>query len=418
VTVNVTRAAPAITWANPAAVIYGTALSGTQLNATANVAGSFSYSPANGVVLPAGANQLTATFTPTDTTDYTTAAAAVTVNVTRAAPAITWANPAAVIYGTALSGTQLNATANVAGSFSYNPANGVVLRAGANQLTATFTPTDTTDYTTTTAAVTVNVTQATPAITWANPAAVIYGTALSGTQLNATANVAGSFSYHPANGVVPRAGANHLTATFTPADTNDYAIVKAIATINVQQAPLTITANNASKVHGAALPALTASYSGFVNGDTPASLTKPVTLGTTATTNSPVGLYTITASSAVSPNYAITYVAGTLTITPSVATDAKGVVQIRPAKELSYLSKSAATDVPGVVQVAAINSPQPAVAVNFPVVPGHTYAVQASTDLKNWETICQTTPTSDGWVQFQDPIAANVPMRFYRTVSN
>jgi hypothetical protein len=262
------------------------------------------------------------------------------------------------------------------------------------------------------------VTQAAPAITWANPAAVIYGTALSGTQLNATANVAGSFSYHPGNGVVPRAGANHLTATFTPADTNDYAIVKAIATINVQQAPLTITANNASKVHGAALPALTASYSGFVNGDTPASLTKPVTLGTTATTNSPVGLYTITASSAVSPNYAITYVAGTLTITPSVATDAKGVVQIRPAKELSYLSKSAATDVPGVVQVAAINSPQPAVAVNFPVVPGHTYAVQASTDLKNWETICQTTPTSDGWVQFQDPIAANVPMRFYRTVSN
>ena len=39
------------------------------------------------------------------------------------------------------------------------------------------------------------------------------------------------------------------------------------------QAALTITANNQSKVYGAALPALTASYSGFVNGDTSASLT-------------------------------------------------------------------------------------------------------------------------------------------------
>jgi len=36
---------------------------------------------------------------------------------------------------------------------------------------------------------------------------------------------------------------------------------------SVTAAPLTITANNASKVYGAALPTFTASYSGFVNGD-------------------------------------------------------------------------------------------------------------------------------------------------------
>ena len=39
--------------------------------------------------------------------------------------------------------------------------------------------------------------------------------------------------------------------------------------------PLTITADNQTKVYGAALPTLTASYSGFVNGDTAASLTTP-----------------------------------------------------------------------------------------------------------------------------------------------
>ena len=39
--------------------------------------------------------------------------------------------------------------------------------------------------------------------------------------------------------------------------------------------PLTITADDQTKVYGAALPTLTASYTGFVNGDTAASLTTP-----------------------------------------------------------------------------------------------------------------------------------------------
>ena len=52
---------------NPAAITYGTALSATQLNATANVPGSVVYSPPSGTVLPVGANQtLSVTFTPTE----------------------------------------------------------------------------------------------------------------------------------------------------------------------------------------------------------------------------------------------------------------------------------------------------------------------------------------------------------------
>jgi large repetitive protein len=34
---------------------------------------------------------------------------------------ITWSNPQAIDYGTALSSTQVNAEANVLGSFAYNP---------------------------------------------------------------------------------------------------------------------------------------------------------------------------------------------------------------------------------------------------------------------------------------------------------
>ena len=56
------------------------------------------------------------------------------------------------------------------------------------------------------------------------------------------------------------------------------------------------------------------SYSGFVNGDTAASLTAPATVSTSATAASAVGTYPITASGAVSASYTITYVTGTLTV--------------------------------------------------------------------------------------------------------
>ncbi len=68
------------------------------------------------------------------------------LTVNQATPTITWATPAPIAAGTALSATQLDATANVPGSFMYNPAAGAVLAAGTQQLTAVFSPTDATDY--------------------------------------------------------------------------------------------------------------------------------------------------------------------------------------------------------------------------------------------------------------------------------
>jgi sugar lactone lactonase YvrE len=61
----------------------------------------------------------------------------------RELPVITWATPSSIIYGTALSAAQLNATAIVTGTFVYNPAAGTVLNAGAQTLSVAFTPTDT-----------------------------------------------------------------------------------------------------------------------------------------------------------------------------------------------------------------------------------------------------------------------------------
>jgi hypothetical protein len=79
---------PTITWTTPAAISFGSALSSVQLDATASVPGTFSYSPTAGTVLPVAANQtLSVTFTPTDTIDYTTATATTTITVNPATPA-------------------------------------------------------------------------------------------------------------------------------------------------------------------------------------------------------------------------------------------------------------------------------------------------------------------------------------------
>jgi hypothetical protein len=73
---------PTITWNNPASIVYGTALSSTQLNAKASVLGSFTYTPAAGTVPAVGTDTLSVTFVPTDTTHYTNATASVQVLVT------------------------------------------------------------------------------------------------------------------------------------------------------------------------------------------------------------------------------------------------------------------------------------------------------------------------------------------------
>ena len=141
-----------------------------------------------------------------------------------------------------------------------------------------------------------------------------YGTALGAGQLNATSSVPGTFTYSPAAGTVLNAGSQLLSVTFNPTDTNSYVPVTTNVALVVLPETLTITAANTNKLYGAAVPALTASYSGFVNGDTASSLTTPPALTTTATAASPVGSYPITASGAASPNYTISYASGTLTV--------------------------------------------------------------------------------------------------------
>src|SRR5262249_43534718 len=115
-------------------------------------------------------------------------------------------------------------------------------------------------------------------------------------------------------------GVGTYPITVSGAVSANYSITYANGTLTITPATLTITANNQTRAYGASNPTLTVSYSGFVNGDTAASLTTAPSVSTTATATSPAGTYPITASGAVSANYVIAYVNGTLTVTPAVLT--------------------------------------------------------------------------------------------------
>lgn len=320
---------PSIFWTTPADIVYGTALGATQLNAIAKsgaqtISGSYSYDPPSGTVLNAGYNQLLkVTFTPNDTNTYAPSTATVQINVLKAALTITADNktwqkstpfPVLTVTYSGLvnndTGANLdtaptvNTTATEAspdGTYPISATNALDTNYEISYVEGLFTVT----------------TKAIPTLTWANPAAISYGTPLSATQLNATVSnaIPGTFTYNPPLGTVLNAGNNQvLSVVFTPNDTTTYSTASTSVIINVSKAPLTIQAENKAKKLGAENPPLTALYLGFVNGDTITSLDVPAQLYTTATQSSSLGEYPIIVEGASDANYSITYIHGTLEI--------------------------------------------------------------------------------------------------------
>jgi hypothetical protein len=232
------KATPVITWADPAPITYGTALSGTQLNAdSGGVAGTFVYTPVSGTVLSAGNGQtLSVVFHPTDLTDYAdNTSKSVTIDVTKAHLTVT-ADPASRAYGVAeptftatISGFtngETLGTSGVTGSASCTTDALLGSAPGPYTITCTQGTLASTNYDFTTFNTGVEtIGKATPVITWADPAPITYGTALSGTQLNAdSGGVAGTFVYTPVSGTVLSAGNGQtLSVVFHPTDLTDYA---------------------------------------------------------------------------------------------------------------------------------------------------------------------------------------------------
>jgi hypothetical protein len=93
----------------------------------------------------------------------------------------------------------------------------------------------------------------------------------------------------------------------------NYAITFNTGSLNTTKAALSVTADAKTKTYGAADPAFTVTYAGFVNSETPAALGGTLTF--TRVPGETVGAYLITPSGLTSVNYAITFNTGTLTIT-------------------------------------------------------------------------------------------------------
>lgn len=165
-TLAVAKVAPTIIWAAPAAITYGTALNGTQLDAVVSVPGpdptigSISYSPASGAILGAGTKTLTVNVA--STVNYLAGSLSVPLTVNKANPTISWPTPGAIVSGTALGPAQLDATVTVpgpdptVGAISYIPPAGTVLPVGLGQnLIVNVTPTA--DYNAASASVSIDV---------------------------------------------------------------------------------------------------------------------------------------------------------------------------------------------------------------------------------------------------------------------
>ena len=134
-------------------------LDGTTVISTAlSPSSTYSYTVATPM---AGSHSYTAVLTSSNTATYPTATSnAVPVTIAKAGTTSNFAMPAAITYGTPLSATQLAATSTTPGTFTYTPPAGTFLNAGSQALSATLTPTDATDYSTSNAATTITVNKA------------------------------------------------------------------------------------------------------------------------------------------------------------------------------------------------------------------------------------------------------------------
>ncbi len=332
VTITVTQATPSISWATPSAITYGTTLSAAQLSANSPVAGTFSYSPVAGTVLPVGSQTLTVTFTPTDSVDYTQTHASALLTVNKATPTITWTTPAEITYGTTLSGAQLDARATnpvngtgVAGIFDYTPPSGTLLGAGTHTLSVTFTPNDLTDYISPSKkGLSLTVMKARQTIDFAAPKTpIVYGAKPISLSAKASSGLSVTFAVisGPAKvkgDILTVTGAGTIKVAARQAGNDDYdAAPEVTHFIVVDQAKLAIAADDLTMKEGSKLPRLSYTITGFVNGDSQKSATigEPK-LTTNATSTSKQGVYPITVTQGTldSKNYKFRFENGTLTV--------------------------------------------------------------------------------------------------------
>jgi hypothetical protein len=294
----------------------------------ASLSGSLVFTTAATTGSPAG----TYSVTPSGLTspDYIFDFVDGTLTITPAAQAITFGALADATYGdvpfdlTATSSSGMTVTFTASGFCSVSGITVTITGAGTCTITA-HQPGNANYAAATDIPQTLTIDKATPIVTWATPADITYGTALSGVQLDATASVGGGYVYTPAGGTVLPAGTHTLSVTFTPSDTANYASVTTTVDLDVLAASQTIDfppLDNVTSDHDPITLAATAS-SGLPVTYT---VTGPCSLVGNVLTITGTGTCVVTAHQAGNGNYAAALpIAASFTITApldsSISTD-------------------------------------------------------------------------------------------------
>ena len=307
---------PTLVWSNPSAIVYGTALSSAQLNASAGwVAGSFVYSPPVGTVLPAGNHPLSVTFYPLDTVNYSPNSKTVTISVQKSPLTVT-ANSTSRLYGDpnpTFTGSIVGIKNNDAISATYFCGATPTSPVSGYPIVPTALGSALANYTVSLVNGTLTVNRATLTVT-ANNASRLYGDpnpAFSGTIAGVKNSETITVSYNTTATQTSSVGNYAIVPTPSGSTLGNYTVVLNNATLQVNRATLSIIANNANRAYGDANPVFTGNYTGAKNGETfTLSFTTP------ATASSPVGPYAITpsASGATIGNYTVSASNGTLTV--------------------------------------------------------------------------------------------------------
>ena len=299
-TLSIAKATPAITWPAPAPISPTTALSGTQLNATANTPGTFVYNPASGSVLGSGSHTLNVTFTPTDAADYNTATASTTLTGSLVAT-VTLGNLSQTYDGTAKIATATTVPAGLSLIITYGGSSGPPVNAGTYAVTAMVNDPAYIGA----AGSALVISQASQTISFA-PITAAVGAPVT---LSATASSGLSVSFSLVSGNASLSG-----STLTIKDTN----------------PVTVQASQAGNANYKAAPAVTqtASASGTKLTQTIAfsqpadqpTNAGPLTLAATATSGLPVTCTVLSGPATISGNVlTLTGAAGTVVIQASQA---------------------------------------------------------------------------------------------------
>lgn len=135
---------------------------------------------------------------------------------------------------------------------------------------------------------------------------------VDGVQLGGLISINNGVAYSPATSSL-HVGTHYINVDYF-GDANFGTSFSTAAVQTITPAILTVTADSQTKAYGAANPPLTATYSGFVNGDTSAVVIVAPGLSTVSSPTAPPGTYAIIPFGGSAQDYTFQYVAGTITV--------------------------------------------------------------------------------------------------------